>query len=62
MLSKKFLIYVLRWLASAFVMMPFLFLVNEYITTNQYVALCLVQIIGAFIFWNIDRAIFKDKK
>ena len=61
--TLKFLIYLSRWILSAFVMMiPLWFLVKidcckgKY---QEYIHLIIIQIIGAFIFWNIDRLIFK---
>jgi len=62
-LSIKFLVYLLRWIFSAFVMMiPLWFLVKFKCCNSkyqEYIHLILVQIIGAFIFWNIDKIIFK---
>jgi len=62
-LSTTFLIYLLRWIASAFVMMiPLWFLIKfdcckgKY---QEYVHLVLVQVAGAFIFFYIDQYIFK---
>lgn len=61
---EQFLIYLLRWIVSAFVMMiPLWFLIkikccygNKYM---EYIHLLIVQIIGAFIFYKIDAWIFK---
>jgi len=71
-LSIDFLIYVGRWIFSAFVMMiPLYFLqkfqiskyfkkIKGYKTEYQeYIDLIIIQIIGAFIFWYIDQMIFK---
>jgi len=59
----QFLIYLLRWIASAFIMMiPLWFLVRTKCCKGkyqEYIHLILVQIIGAFIFYNIDKYIFK---
>ena len=63
-LSDQFLIYLGRWILSAFVMMLPLWLLvrtkccyeNKY---KEYIHLLLVQIIGAFIFYPIDYLIFK---
>jgi len=67
--SFDFILYVLRWILSAFVMMIPLYLLNKYNITSQsklknlypykeYIDLIIVQIIGAFIFWWIDQIIF----
>lgn len=64
-LTFDFLLYLFRWIFSAFVMMVPLYLINKYnITTKipekykEYIDLVLIQIIGAFIFWYIDQWIF----
>jgi len=62
--SIKFVIYLLRWIISAFVMMIPLYIINKFnLTKNfkykEYIDLILVQIFGAFIFWYIDQLIFK---
>jgi len=62
--SFKFLLYLLRWIFSAFIMMIPLYLINKFnLTKNfkykEYIDLILIQIIGAFIFWYIDQYIFK---
>jgi len=61
--SLYFLLYLLRWVISAFIMMiPLWFLVkikccygNKY---QEFIHLLIVQIIGAFIFFPIDYFIF----
>jgi len=62
-LSLNFLLYVGRWILSAFVMMPFIYLLIKYKCCisnkyTEYIHLLIVQIIGAFIFYNIDKLIF----
>ena len=62
--SKKlhFLLYLFRWQASAFVMMPFIPLVYS-TTNNLYLALMMLQFIGSLIFYKPDEALFvKDSK
>jgi len=61
--STTFGVYLLRWIFSAFVMMVPLYFLNKYKVTNkfkykEYIDLIIVQIIGAFIFFNIDKLIF----
>jgi len=62
-LSVHFALYLLRWVASAFVMMlPLYVLVKLQCCKGkyeEYIHLILVQIVGAFIFYNIDAYIFK---
>ena len=64
-LSIDFLLYLMRWIFSAFVMMVPLYIINTYGLTSkisekykEYVDLILIQIVGAFIFWYIDQWIF----
>ena len=57
-LTKKYFVYLFRWLISAFVMMPFMvffFYFGITLTLN----LILGQIIGSLIFFKIDDFIFK---
>ena len=59
-LSLHFLLYVGRWILSAFVMMVPLYLIKKYTKIkNEYVHLVLIQIVGAFIFYRLDAYIFK---
>ncbi len=62
-LTLQFGVYLLRWILSAIVMFIPLYLLVE---TNcckgkyqEYIHLLLVQIFGAFIFFNIDKWIFR---
>lgn len=57
-LTKKYFVYLLRWLISAFVMMPFM-LFFEYLGITLTVNLILGQIIGSVLFFKIDDFIFK---
>lgn len=59
-ISWHFAMYVGRWILSAIVMMAPLYLIKRFTkTTNEYFHLLVVQIIGAFIFYHLDAAIFK---
>lgn len=63
--TEQFGIYLCRWILSAFVMMIPLWIINNYRLTKrfgkykEYLDLIIVSIIGAFIFYNIDKYIFK---
>jgi len=62
--SIQFTIYLFRWIVSAFIMfLPLWILVkmecckdNKY---QEYLHLLICQIVGAFIFFEIDKFIFK---
>ena len=56
--SKRFAVYLFRWLISAFVMMPFMILF-EHLGIAIALNLILGQIIGAVIFFKIDSFIFQ---
>lgn len=56
-MTKKFFIYILRWIISAFVMMPFM-IFFEFLGMDLVPNLLLGQIIGACIFFKIDKYIF----
>lgn len=61
-LSIQFLIYLFRWILSAVVMMLPLYVLVRYRCCSgkyqEYIHLIIVQIIGAFIFFGIDKWIF----
>jgi len=61
--TLQFLIYMLRWIVSAFVMfIPLYFLVKYECCKSkyqEYIHLVIVQIIGAIIFFHLDKLIFK---
>ena len=61
-LSIQFIIYLLRWIVSAFVMMLPLYILSRTKCCvgskyKEYVYLVLVQIFGAFIFYMLDKFI-----
>ena len=57
-LTKKYFVYLFRWLISAFVMMPFM-VFFEYLGITLTLNLILGQVIGSLIFFKIDDFIFK---
>lgn len=58
-LTKRFWIYVIRWIVSGFVMLPFMLIMKE--MNVPFAANVIIgQIIGAFIFYNIDKLIFRQ--
>ena len=59
-LTVKFAVYVVRWIISGFVMLPFM-LIMKYYDVPFSVNVITGQIIGAFIFYKIDGMIFKIK-
>lgn len=59
-LTVKFAVYLIRWIISGFVMLPFM-LIMKYYDIPFSVNVITGQIIGAFIFYKIDSMIFKTK-
>ena len=59
-MSKKFFIYFLRWQISAWVMLPFMLILSAHLPL--WLNLLIGQAIGSFIFWEIDKIIFKSHK
>lgn len=59
-LTVKFAVYVVRWIISGFVMLPFM-LIMKYYDVPFSVNVITGQIIGAFIFYKIDGMIFRIK-
>lgn len=60
-LTVKFAVYVVRWIISGFVMLPFM-LIMKYYDVPFSANVIIGQIIGAFIFYKIDGMIFKNKE
>ena len=59
-LTVKFVVYVIRWIISGFVMLPFM-LIMKYYDVPFSANVIMGQIIGAFIFYKIDGMIFRIK-
>lgn len=59
--TKKFAIYFTRWQISGIVMLPFM-LTFEMLGLPLWINLMVGQAIGSFIFFEIDKWIFKDHK
>lgn len=59
-LTVKFAVYLIRWIISGFVMLPFM-LIMKYYDVPFSVNVITGQIIGVFIFYKIDGMIFKIK-
>ena len=58
-LTAKFAVYSARWIISGFVMLPFM-LIMKYYDVPFAANVIIGQIIGAFIFYNIDKLIFRQ--
>lgn len=54
----RFLIYLLRWIISGFVMLPIMWSLEPYV--SLWVNILVGQVFGACIFYFIDRRIFND--
>lgn len=59
-LTVKFAVYIVRWIISGFVMLPFMLMMKE-MNVPFSVNVITGQIIGAFIFYKIDGMIFRIK-
>lgn len=57
--TKLFAIYFLRWQFSGIVMIPFM-LVFDYYSTPLWLNILLGQAVGSFIFFFLDKWIFKN--
>lgn len=60
MTLKQYAIYHGRWQLSTVVMMGPMFVATTMIGLPGWAALPLVQVIGACIFWYVDRWIFEE--
>ena len=54
---RRYLIYHLRWQISAWIMLPVMICLELYLPL--WGNLMLGQLFGAFVFWGIDKRIFK---
>lgn len=57
--TKLFAIYFLRWQFSGIVMIPFM-LAFDYYSTPLWLNILLGQAVGSFIFFFLDKWIFKN--
>ncbi len=55
---KRFSLYLLRWQLST----PILYICIRWIPLSNLLKTIISNLIGAFIFYWVDRRIFKDKK
>ena len=62
MVSKKFIIYLIRWQISAAVIAPFMWALTEFTTLGQFTILSIIQFVGSLIFYKIDNWIFREKQ
>jgi hypothetical protein len=53
---RKYLVYLLRWQISGIVMMPILMFTKS---LGTVIGVIIAQLIGAIIFWFVDKRIFK---
>ena len=60
LLSKKFMVYFLRWQISAWVMLPFMMVLSA--SLPLWANLMIGQAIGSLIFWEVDKLIFNSHK
>ena len=56
---KKYLLYHLRWQISGIAMLPIMVIMNKY---PLYISIPVAQLIGAVLFWMIDKWIFKNEE
>lgn len=57
----RFIIYYVRWIVSAFIMLPFMLICERY-EVSLWLNLLIGQSIGSVIFFNIDKMIFTMNK
>ena len=60
-LSERYGIYHARWQVSAVIMMLPMYIATSIIGLGSVIALIPCHIIGATLFWYIDKWIFDDK-
>lgn len=58
---KKFLLYLTRWQVSALVMLPLMVVLERKAGLPVVATLPIGQLFGAFVFWEIDKWIFRKE-
>lgn len=58
---KLFTVYIARWILSGFIMLPFFYLFRDYLELTLWKNVLASQVVGAFIFFQIDKYIFKGE-
>ena len=56
---KKFLLYMLRWIASGFAFTAILFVFGVLLGFNDVISILVSSIICAIIYYEIDKGIFR---
>lgn len=59
---KQFLIYHGKWQLSTIVTIPLMYLFTDIVGMPYWGSIISFNIIGAFIFWPIDKWIFRNKQ
>lgn len=60
-ISKRFLLYSLRWELSSLVLAPVAILVAYFGYENKWFQIILGNFLGSIVFFTIDRRIFKER-
>ena len=60
--SKTFLIYILKWQAGIIVTVPCMYVFKDLLQFNNITTTILFQLIGAIIFFKLDKYIFQKVK
>ena len=58
---KLYLIYHLKWQIGIVVSWPCMWLLHDVFGWNNFYTIIGFQFIGACIFWNVDKLIFRNK-
>lgn len=58
--NQQFLIYALKWQAGIFIAAPSMYFFHDYLGWNNVATTIAFQLIGACVFWHIDKRIFKN--
>jgi hypothetical protein len=59
---KTYLLYHLKWQVGIIVSWPCMYLLHDMLGWNNFCSIVGFQFIGALLFWNIDKLIFKYVK
>jgi len=59
---KRYIIYHIKWQAGVVISWPCMWLMHDIWGWSNFWTIIGFQFVGALIFWNIDKLIFKNDK
>ena len=57
---KQYIMYHLKWQIGIVVSLPCMYILHDVLHWNNFSTIVGFQFIGALLFWNVDKFIFKE--